>query len=389
MDAVQSKVVPALLRQLNERQVLATLQRQGPLSRAEICRLTGISGPTVTRVVSSLLDAQLLEEEEPQHRAVGRPGKLVRLSRTQAAVVGCVVGPQHSEVVVSGLDGDVARAQVRTFATPENYEGLVRSFVEQVCSALASRETNVLGLGVSVPGLLNRREGRSLVSPNVHQLDGHSLGSDLGERLGIATAVVQECHALCLAEQVYGAARGVADFAMIDVSAGLGLGVVQGGQMLAGHSGLGGELGHMTVVLDGRPCGCGNHGCLETEATDSALVARIAERLRRPLDIDTLCHEVQSRRIDPEPELSGVLEYLAVGIAAVVNIFNPHLLFLHSQLLDLHPDVFDRLLAKVDRRALKPNRADCRIIRAQGNKRLGAIAAAIHGATQGWSTTVT
>jgi N-acetylglucosamine repressor len=388
-----------LLRQLNERQVLAALQRRGPLSRAEICRLTGISGPTVTRVVASLLDNQLVEEEEPQHKAIGRPGKIVRLARTNTSVIGCVVGPLQSEVALCGLDGNVATADVRHFPTPATYEVLVSTFVSTVRSLMEQRKTTMLGVGVSVPGLINRREGQSLVSPNVHQLDGRNLGDDLRERLQLDTVVVQECHALCLAEQVYGEARGVADFAMLDVSEGLGLGVVQGGRMLQGHSGLGGELGHVTVQLDGRRCGCGNHGCLETVATDAALVARVAERIGRPLDIDTLLSEVRRGALDVREEVSGVLDYLAVGVAAVINIFNPHKLFIYGKFLDLDSSffdgawfdgsLFDELLKRTARRALEPNLRDCQIIRARGNKRLGAIAAAIHGATHGWSEAVT
>src|SRR5205807_5237105 len=123
--------------------------------------------------------------------------------------------------------------------------------------------------GVSMPGLLHRREKRTVFSPNLHQTDGRRLGEDLRNALRIETAILQESHALCLAELTYGAARGVSDFAMLDVSEGLGVGVVNGGRILEGHSGLGGELGHVTVDIHGEPCGCGNHGCLETVATDT------------------------------------------------------------------------------------------------------------------------
>ncbi len=384
MKTIQSKVQPALLRQLNERQVLTAIQAHGPLSRADITRHTGISGPTVTRAVANLLEANFIEEEGPQQAAIGRPGRLLRLARTHVSVVGLVVGPTTCEIVAAGLDGQVEASQVRQFATPGRYDELVTTLVANLRELVEERKTTVLGLGISVPGLLNRREGRSLFSPNLHQLDGRNLGADLRDRLQLDTAVLQECHALCLAEQVYGSARGVADFAMLDISEGLGLGVMHGGRIVQGHSGLAGELGHMTVDLHGRQCGCGNRGCLETVATDAALVRAVSEKLGRPISIEDFVAGLAEGGWQVDDELEQVTAYLAVGVAAVINIFNPHKLFIHGRFLDARAGLFERLLELVGTRALAPNRADCEIVRAQGSKRAGVIAAAIQGATSGW-----
>src|SRR4051812_48791497 len=98
---------PSLLRQLNERQVLAAIQARGPLSRADITRHTGISGPTVTRAVSALLEANLLEEGDSRQAALGRPGRVLRLAATNVSVLGAVVGAHTCEVVSSGLDGKI------------------------------------------------------------------------------------------------------------------------------------------------------------------------------------------------------------------------------------------------------------------------------------------
>ncbi len=374
---------PALLRRMNERQVLAAIQARGPLSRAEIARHTGISGPTVTRAVAALLEGRLLEEGDFRAAALGRPGKVLRLASRTASVLGAVVGAKHCGVVAAGLDGRIDGACVRTFPTPPRYADLVRAFVRQARRLVAERHTPVLGLGISVPGLLNRRDGRSVFSPNVHQVDGRALGPDLGRELGLETATIQETHALCLAEQYYGAARGVADFALFDVSEGLGLGVVQGGRLLSGHSGLASEFGHVTVELNGRPCGCGNRGCLETVATDTALAAAVSRRLGQSLGIEELLPLLQSGEVRADEEIEHILQYLAVGLAGVINVFNPSKLFIYGRCLDAAPGLFERLVGLTRRRALAPSFADCEIIRARGNKRLGAVAGIIHRLTTG------
>jgi N-acetylglucosamine repressor len=381
MPRMNAKARPSLLRQLNARGVLAALQQHGPLSRAEIARLTGISGPTVTRTVSALIAANLLEEGDLQQPALGRPGKVLRLASTTVSVLGAVVGARRCELVSAGLDGRIRPQHARQFATPARYADLVKAFVKCTRQLMRANGTTVLGLGVSIPGLLNRREKRTVVSPNVPQTNGHCLGEDLRHQLGLEVALLQESHALCLAEQTYGAARGVADFAMLDISEGLGLGVVHGGHIIEGHSGLAGELGHVTVDLRGKRCGCGNCGCLETVATDTALAAAVSERLGRRFAVEDLIPRVQSGEIVIDRELDQVLQYLAVGLAAVINIFNPSKLFLYGRFLDAGPQLFGQLLELTRRRALAPSLADCEIIRARGNKCLGAVAGIIHRLT--------
>ena len=353
MKTVQSKVQPRLLRKLNERQVLSALQAHGPMSRAEITRQTGISGPTVTRAVSALLESRLIEEDAPRAAAIGRPGKRVRLASTHVSVLGIVVGSKRCEVIAAGLDGQLASDESEKFDTPATYEQLLDACIGHARRLMGRHKSTIMGLGVSVPGLINRREGRSLVSPNLHQIDGRNLGDDLHHRLQIHATVLQECHALCLAEQVYGAAKGIADFAMLDMTEGLGLGVVHSGRLLQGASGLAGEMGHITVDLHGQPCGCGNRGCLETVATDTALVRAVNARLQTSLSIDEVVAGVQSGALAIDAELGNVLEYLAIAAAAVINIFNPSQLFIHARLLDAQEGLFERLLKLVGGRAVK------------------------------------
>jgi len=378
------------LRELNTRQVLTAIQARGPLSRAEITRFTGISGPTVTRTVSALIEANLLEEGEFRPSALGRPGRVVSLATRNVAVLGAVVTPTRCDVLAAGLDGVVLAAgldgvvhgeHLHTFATPPTYAELVQTIARHARQVISDERKTILGLGLSVPGLLDRRDQRTVISPNLHQTDGQKLGEDLAVELERETVILQESHALCLAERTYGAAKDVADFAMLDITGGLGLGVVHGGRQLEGHSGLAGELGHITVDLHGQRCGCGNTGCLETVATDTALAGLVSAKLGRPVSIEEVVAAGQAGTLDAAAELEQVLQYLAVGLAVVINVFNPQKIFIFGHFLDADRALFPRLLELTRQRALAPSMADCEIIRAQGNKRLGAIAGIIHRLT--------
>jgi predicted NBD/HSP70 family sugar kinase len=365
---------PALLARINERGILRTLLMRGPLSRADLARITGMSPPTVSKAAESLLETGLVEELDAAI-SIGRPARRLALSTRSAQVLGLVVDAESCRIVAAGLDGQPTGSQ--SFPTPDRYEELIDRAVDAVEGLVRRAGVRTLGLGVSVPGLVDYREQRSLLSPNVPVTDGRQPARDLASRLDVVSLLVQEEHALCLAERMFGEARGLDDFAMLDVSTGVGLGVVSGGRLLTGHSGLAGEIGHVTVDPGGRRCGCGNFGCLETVAADSALMRAVAERLGRRVPMD----ELESRWPEMPPALHALLdthsEHVAVAVAAVINLFNPSSLFVHGRVFTLDAGLFGRVIARAAERALKPSFADCRIVRARGSKRQGALAAII------------
>jgi len=284
-------------------------------------------------------------------------------------------------VVAAGLDGKVSEAQTRRFSTPASYADLLDA-VEGACRELLSSVTGrVHGIGVSVPGLVNERLEEIVFCPNLHLLDKRNPAHDLERRLGLKCLLLQETDALCISERMYGDAHGLHDFAMLDVNTGLGLGVMSGGEVLAGHSGMAGEVGHITIDPEGIRCGCGNRGCLETLATDMALVRLIAEKLGRPLSIDAVDRLICERPGDFQHEIRTVTEYLAIAIAAVINIFNPTTLFVHGTLLVGSEERLARVLERVRQRTLTASLADCTIVATRSSKRQAAIAGIMHHLT--------
>jgi N-acetylglucosamine repressor len=359
------------------RRVLELLQSSGPSTRAELTRLSGISAPTVSKAVGALLESGLVEEGEAPPAALGRPGTVLRLARDGAQVLGVVLDARRCTVVAASLDSAIRDDSVLTFATPRTYLGLIDAVADAATTLMQRPDVRTLSLGMSIPGLINRRQQRAVFSPNLHVTDGHSPDRDLSRRLEINCVMHQETHALCLGERMYGGSESLDDFAMLEISTGLGLGVFSGGRLMEGHSGLAGELGHITVVPDGRLCGCGNRGCLETVATDSALARAVSERLGRTIDIEEVARRVRSGELRADEELRPVCEYLAIAIAAAVNLFNPATLFVHGRLFDVQDGLFEQVCELTRRRALGPSLADCRILRTRATKPQGAVAAAI------------
>jgi len=376
------KAKPALLRQLNDQAVVELLLDRGQVSRAELTRHMGMSPTTASKTVARLLRAGLLEELGVQSAdRPGRPGRVYRLGNGNTQVLAAAIGVESSCVLAAGLDGHIHQDSACHFPTPKNYPELLNAVVDRARHLMHLRNIPTLGMGISVPGGIDHRLQRVILSPNLHITDGQSPSTDISDALKIDTVLVHEIRGACLAERMYGVARGLENFVMVWAYAGLGAAVVINGRLLHGQDHMAGELGHITVDRRGLPCGCGKIGCLETVATDAAFARAVSARIGHPLTIDEIIPRVRNGEIDVKHELDETLEYLAIGIGTAVNLFNPQAVLVCASLLNVRPDVLSVLSEKVSQHALTPLVKNCVVLKARGDTREGAVASVIHHLT--------
>lgn len=388
MTPSRIRVEPALLRRINERQMLEHLQVHGPSSRADLRRISGLTAPTVSKVVDALLEQGLLEEIEPTQPSLGRPGRLLRLAQRSAVVLGVLLDAEWCTVAVAGLGGRIDPGRTRRFGTPRGYGDLLDAVERECRGALAGVGGTPRGIAVVVNGLIHAAEQRVVCCANLHALDGREPGRDLAARLGVRCRLLKGTSALCLSERTAGRVADRDNFAVLDMTTGLGLGAIVGGVLLAGHSGMAGELGHVTLDPAGIRCGCGNRGCLETLATDTALARLVSERVGRPLSIDETAALLAERAPEFSAEVDTVAGALAVALGAAINVFNPTNVFVHGTLLVASAERFARVLELVRHRSLTAALADCTIVATRSSKRQGAIAGIMHHLTNAWAPTI-
>ena len=376
--ARREPIAPGLLRRMTVRRVLDTLRATGPTTRADLARATGISAPTISKAIASLLDLGVVEETDPAASATaGRPARRLRLATRSARVVGVVLDAERIEVGAAGLDGRQITGTRTSAATPASYEALIRTTADLVAPHLDA-DAELLGIGLSSPGLTDRREQRVILSPNLPVTNGRRPAADLAAALGVPASLCQEAHALCLAERLVGAARDLDDFAVLDATAGLGTGIYHAGQLVQGARGLAGEFGHVTFEPDGLPCGCGNRGCLETLATDRALAARVSEELGETLGADEALEAIS---VDPARHaraIDATEQWLSIAIAGVVNVFDPAAVFVHVRWPHRVDGAFDRLVARARARLVNPEKDVCVIEPSRVSKLDGAVAVVLH-----------
>lgn len=366
---------------MNARRILEVLRDHGPCSRADLMRRSGISAPTVSKVITNLVDSGLVEEGDAARPSIGRPGRLLQLASRTTRVLGIALDARRSWFVVAGFDGTFPPEQLIAIDTPDSYDALLEAIAAAAQPWIEDPDATVLGLGISAPGLVDATDERIVLSPNLPSTNGRSPARDLAGRLAIDCVLLQEANAHCLGERMFGAARGRDHFGVLDVSTGMGLGVMVDGALLTGSRGFAGELGHVTIDKDGLRCGCGKRGCLETLATDSALARSLSARLRRPVEPHTLLADLQAHATDAAADIEQTSTYLAIAMAMVVNVFNPTALYVHGRFLDARDDLFDRVRQLTREHALAPPLHECHLARTTTTKVQGAIAGILHHLT--------
>ncbi len=369
---------PRLVRQVNQRSIFEMIQNRGSVSRAELARLTGASMPTASKTVARLLKLGLIEEHgivRPDGK--GRPSVMYRLAGKKSRVIGISFEPHRCRVACAGIDGLYNTSEIRAFPTPATYQELLDKTISIVQSA-APQAAKTLQIGISVPGNVDNATQQCLFAPNLHILDGRKPGLDIQNALGIQTRIVHETIATCLAERIYGEARGVRNFVMIGTYEGFGMSAVVNGDLLVGSHGLAGELGHITVQADGELCGCGNRGCLETVSTDPAFTRLVNRTAGKSLNIQDIRDAVHQNKLDVTAQLLTTLDFLATGVAAAINIFDPEIVALCSRMFEMTPDAFAYLNSRIIAKTLQPMAQRCQIIRVEGDTLRGGVAAAIY-----------
>lgn len=375
----RSPIQPKLLSRINERLVIKALREQGPQTRAEMSRSIGVTFPTVAKAVASLLESDLLEEFDDEAVGRGRPAKRLRLASSCSQVIGVTLSDSQCELAAAGLDGVILPETVRKFATPHRYKTLLDRLAKHARELVDRSSVSILGLGMSIPGIVDYYEQRAIISANLPLLDGKQIGKDLQKILDIDCLIIRDAHAFSLSERIrLGPDASNSNIAMLDHSEGIGLGLVVDGEFITGDRGFAGELGHTTVDLDGEPCHCGRNGCLETLASEWSVEARLSRELGRTVAMDEIIEMAQSGDARARDALYAMCRHLAVGVASVVNLFNPGKFYIYGRSFRAMPELLDALVDYTEQYALQPSFAACEFAAASGGELEGTIASVIN-----------
>ena len=336
---------PKLLRRINSAAVLRAIRTDGPVSRAELARMTGLSKPTINGAVELLLESGYLKERvadiDAEKRRPGPRSRLLSFRGDLGHVLGIDIGADKVLVVATDLAGEVLgsarrRTGGRERQTADSLLDLVGVATNEVLATAGIERSSLQAVGVGTPGVVDPLSGRVTLAPQLVGWEGIALGRRLEASFPCSVFVDNEVHLSVLGERWRGAAQGIDDALYVQVGVGIGGGVLIGGDVYRGAEGAAGEIGYLPIFDDdGGRDGLGpfEHAAGGTAFARLGRCAALAGESQTLLDLaggdpDAIDAEVvfaaaghgdsAAQRI-----LDELLERLARGIASAVTILNP------------------------------------------------------------------
>jgi len=326
-----------LIRTFNAVSVLQTLYKEGSCSRARLTEVTKMSQATIARIVTELTDRGVIVEERVGESNGGRRPIIFRLNYEQLFTVGIQLLKERSSIVIGDIKGKILFKKVfhQTSLEPEKFiKELAREFELLLEGSQIDRE-NILGVGLAVSGIINRELGLLHKSINLGWYEV-KIVELLEKTLGLPVFVENDANAGALAEIWFGGAKNVSSLLYLKAFRGVGVGIVFEGKLLSGVKGMSGEIAHYPLVDNGKPCRCGQHGCIESYLYMPDILQQYARESGINLDDD---NELLVYAFDGEPLAEKYIEEISEILAKTITFV--------TLLLDIDLIIMGELWGKV------------------------------------------
>ncbi len=326
-------------------QVFERIRAAGQIARVRLARELGVSPASVTTVTGELIEAGLVREVAGEREADpsrGRPPVALCVTETAHLVAGIKLSDREHTAVIMDFAGNlVASEAIARQPGPLGLEAILeatRSLLVRVCEKAGIGVGDLSALGLGVPGFVDADSGVVRWSP-VMRDRLVPLAEQATACLGLPVHVDNDANLVTLAELWFGAGRDLASFAVVTIEHGIGMGFVLNHRIFRGTQGLGMELGHTKVQLDGALCRCGQRGCLEAYVSDYALAREAVTALNWDhkdsqsiaVVLESLYDHAKAGNQAARSIFRRAGRYLAVGLANVVNLFDPPLIILSGE----------------------------------------------------------
>lgn len=337
------------------------------MSRLDLGRRSSISPATVTNVVVELLEEGIILETGLEESEGGRPRMILAINPNYGYFVGVDLGETHVQLELFDLtlhNQHTVRYLVASEDNlPEKYVEYIATGLKELIAQAGVKPEAILGVGVGVPGVVERNEGVSVLAP-MWKWQSVPFWDLLKAQIDFPLHLDNGAKAMTLAESWFGAGRSVQDLVVVLIGTGIGAGIIAQGSLYRGATNSAGEWGHTKIVLDGRPCRCGSQGCLEAYAGAPGIIATLHEQApgssllaadNQLAVLNNLTAALEQHDPAALQALETTAHYLGAGIANLINLFNPELVLIGGWVgLQIGKAMMDDLNRVVERYVLPP-----------------------------------
>lgn len=342
--------------------VLSIIRKDSSVSRTEIFERTNISKPTVTRIIQDLLDEGLVVELGRSDVLSGRKPVNIGLNPNAYYTIGINLTKGYIYASVMDFSMNLKYKSITGIQQVKNEKDFLKT-IDQIVNKLLQNsgilKEQVLGIGVGVPGIVNFETGEILDFGFTHNFPNMKLKEHLEETFGLKVLVDNNANTRALGEYWYGYGVGYSNIVFVICNEGIGSGIICEGNILRGKNNITGEIGHMTINIDGRKCTCGRLGCIEAYCSTDSITAFAKRALRNGVassllyekngNLDEIDYKNICECYDSGDDLCNQLMedaacILSAGLQNLIALIAPEMLILSGNLFDASKTFFNRVV---------------------------------------------
>ena len=343
-----------MIRNTNRRLVLEYIVNNPPISRADLAKQLQLTKATISNIVQELLDRNLILEIGSAKTAMGRKPILLEFHKHCGYALDIDESTRQIITLITDLKRENCQVTEYPFSSDENLLPLLEEIIAGHIENCRDTSYGIVGIAIGIYGVV--QENQIVFTPYYPLPDPH-LGQLLSEKFNIPVLVENESNFSVLGESAFH--YDYENMIHINIHDGIGMGILINEELYKGHDGYAGELGHTILFPEGKPCACGNEGCLEQYASERAILEEYACRTgRETVTAEEFLKDYQQKLPETKEMMDLFVKYMAIGINNVVNTFNTDLIVLNSFFSNCIPDINRRIVEYLSRHQ---NR-DCKII---------------------------
>jgi predicted NBD/HSP70 family sugar kinase len=328
----------AYIKKINRSLIISKIIEHGMISRADLAKITGLNKATISVQVADLISEELIIETQQEHRNLGRRPIMLSINHQAGVSLGIDLDKNNVSFTLCNLNGSPLESKSLEMDTSD-YEVIRELLIREITSykqKYSQERYGLIGVVIGIHGIVNNDEMIYFV-PH-HQWHSKDLKSDLMNKTGVNVYLENNANLCSFAEIVYKHYQSK-NLLSVSLYSGIGLGIMVNSKLLKGFDGFAGEIGHMIVVPDGHPCRCGNLGCWEQYASESSFFKQLAEKQnKKVVTYEEVGHWLKTKEPSTCKLMKEYIKFLSVGLNNMINLYNPEILVINSELLQLYPD---------------------------------------------------
>lgn len=363
----------SLIKDMNTSTILQIVRTKGPISRAEISKLTGLNPATVSSNAAGLMELGLVRETGTGVSSGGRKPLLLELNPEAYYVVGVDMGTTDVAAGITDLEGRIRCKAVLPFgraSQPEEVMAIIGQAIRKVLDDAGMPQERILGIGMGIHGLVDPDRGVSLFAP-AFQWKNVDVAGLFSREFGLPVSIDNDARVMALGEKWFGKAKAVSNFVFLNIGTGIGSGIYVNGELLQGAHFGAGEIGHIRIAShQEKPCFCGKTDCLSTAASGPALegMARTAvARGEAPIlaelskgDPESVTGElIHQAALSGEPFSTALLDqagrHIGDALSLVINLLNPEMVLIGGGVANGGDFIFNGMKEEIANRSMQHN----------------------------------